>query len=478
MAIQIHPCLSQLLDGLLGIESREVFARAGTPNPVRFRFNGLKHHRAFQERLLEIEGFRLHPMTAFPEARSLVGHDTPIGKSLTHFLGEIYIQDPASMLPALILGPEPRDRVLDLCAAPGSKTTQLASIMGNRGTLVANDSSGRRLRSLVFNLRRMGVINTIVVRGYGEQYGNRYFEHFDAVLLDAPCSAVGTLHKSPEVLTWWTPERSRRLAVRQRDLLFSGLKALRPGGRLVYSTCTLVPDENEAVVEGALRDLPVELEEIGPVGLETRPGLTRFGSRRFDPRLRKAIRVYPHHGDTEGFFIARFRKTASFGESRVRRPPESLSTQGTVERGSADEFAARLAARYGWPDDVPADWLFVSGSGLHCGAAELREFPLWDKPVSLGLPIAHLKKPPVRLTTEGSHLLGGFARRNVHRLTDAEDLFRFVNRDTLSAEKTENGQVLVAFEGEVLGHALADGGKLLSRFPRVGWTFGPATDEK
>jgi NOL1/NOP2/sun family putative RNA methylase len=477
MAIQIRPDLLRLLDDLLGGESDEVLAQAGTPHPVRFRPNGLKHSRAFQERLLALEGFHFQSVREFPEAREVVSGDSSLGKSLTHFLGEIYIQDPASMLPAVILAPGPRDRVLDLCAAPGSKTTQLASIMGNRGAIVANDASGRRLRSLVFNLRRMGVLNTAVVRGHGEQYGNRYFEQFDAVLLDAPCSAVGTLHKSPEVLGWWKPERSERLAVRQKDLLHSGLKALRPGGRLVYSTCTLVPGENEAVVDFALKGFPVELEEIVPAGLKTRPGLTRFRNLRFDGRLRNAIRIYPHESETEGFFIALLRKTGSFGKPRLRCPIESLPPLSLTAEEVPAEAAGHLAARFDLPDEAFRGWFFAAGSELRCATVELEQFPLRDKPVCLGLPVAHMKNPPVRLTTEGSHLLGSLARGNIVELSGPGELFRFVNRHPLAAEETSAGQVLVAFEGEVVGHALADAGRLLSRFPRAGWTFGPGKVE-
>lgn len=470
--MRVSQDLRTLLDQLLGGEAERLLAQSGVRRPSTFRFNSLKHSRSFQERMLAAEGLTWDPCGGGLDLCRVRSEDgTTLGKSLGHFLGQIYIQDPASAAAAWALSPEPGENVLDLCAAPGSKTTLLAEMMENQGVLVANDVAMKRLRSLIFNLRRMGVANTAVVKSFGEQLGNLYFEAFDRILLDAPCSALGTLHKSPEVLSWWNCRRSAQLAKEQSGLLSSGLKALRPGGVLVYSTCTLAPEENEFIVNDALGRFPVELESLEIPGLSTRPGLTEFGGRRLDPQLTRTIRIYPHENECEGFFIARFRKTDSFGEARFRRPVTLLDLL-------SDQRAARpaLAAVGDWFGIKPSTfraWRFVTGAELCCCSADFADFPFRIRPVRIGLPVIHTKHRPFKLTTEGSHLFGSAASRRVVDLEDPEQLFAFANRMKLVSRESASEQVLVRFEEEVVGHGAVDRGFLQSRFPRTSWKFGP-----
>ncbi len=460
-----------LLDELVGSEAEALLAQTGARSPSTFRFNSLKHTRAFEERILAAEGITWEDTADGLGLCRVTGEaEISLGKSLAHFLGQIYIQDPASVAAACCLDPQPGERVLDLCAAPGSKTTQLAEMMGNRGVLVANDVSVKRLRSLIFNLRRMGVANTAVIRSFGEQLGNLYFETFDRVLLDAPCSALGTLHKSPEVLSWWTFRRSGQLAKEQVGLLFSGLKALRPGGVLVYSTCTLAPDENECVIDDALKRFPVELETLSLPGLRTRPGLSAYGGRSFDARLRQAVRIYPHENPCEGFFIARLRKTGSFGEPRFRRP--SPLVDPLAEPRAIRPILTAVADRYGFRVSDLEGWRFLTAAELCCCSAEFEGFPFRHRPVRAGLPVVHLKHRPYKLSTEGAHLFGGLARRQVVDLGMLEELFDFANRVKLAVDHPSSEQVLVRFEGHVVGHGAVSRGFLQSRFPRTGWKFG------
>lgn len=462
--------LYRLLDSVLADESHLFEESTSAPPPTSFRFSDLKHSRAFQEELLSLEDFK-YKGSPLPNAQQVTSQPHSIGKSLSHFLGHIYIQDLASMLPPLVLNPRPGEFVLDLCAAPGSKTTQLAAIMENRGAIIANDVATRRLKGLVFNLRRMGVTIAAVTKFFGQQIGNLYYERFDRVLIDAPCSALGTIGKSPEVTSWWTPSRSQRLAANQRQLIQSGLKALRPGGVLVYSTCTIVPEENEQVVEYALQNFPVVLEQISLPGFRHRPGLTKTGTDSYCKDLENTVRLYPFENPCEGFFIARLRKTDSFGTPRYRHPATQLQAFCEPKDAEVAEPLTEIADRFRIARETFDPGIVWREAGLAWSSQELAQLPFFEIPVIAGLPIVHTRGHCAKLTTEGSHLFGSCARNNVLDLPDNEALETYLNRGPIGTALAPSRQILISFKGSVIGHAMVDNGQILSRIPRVGWKF-------
>jgi len=232
-----------------------------------------------------------------------------IGKRLGHFLGLFYIQDAASMIPPLVLDPKPEETVLDLAAAPGSKTTQISAMMQNTGLLIANDSSSRRVRGLVGNVDRAGCLNVAVCRMDGNRIGRLLENSCDRVLVDAPCTCEGTIRKSHQVLNRWSVSAIQRFSRLQNGLIVSGFRALRPGGLMVYSTCTIAPEENEGVVTYLLSKfpnafvLPIELP-----GFVMRPALDTWKGESFPEPVRHCRRILPQDNDTEGFFLALIRK--------------------------------------------------------------------------------------------------------------------------------------------------------------------------
>ena len=374
------------------------------------------------------------------------------------------------MLPVIALNPKPGERVLDMCAAPGSKTTQLAATMRNQGLIIANDVSVKRLRSLMFNLRRMGVLNTAVCKGYGEQYGNVHFETFHRVLVDPPCSALGTLQKSPEVLSWWTPGRSEKLAGIQLRLVESGLKALKPGGVLTYSTCTITPAENEGVIDQILEKFPVQLEQIHLSGVKIRSGLTHYEGHQYRAELSKTVRLYPWDNQSEAFFVARLRKLESFGRKNEKDPSEEKSTYPDIdEKGIA--HLKSLADHYGLPPSIVGACYSSLQQDLYCLSLDLRDFPLSRLFVKAGLPVAHVRGNETVITTEGAHLFGHLATDNTIELNDLEEMERYVNRESITIPIGDRFQVLVRYSGAAIGHGLSRSGRLLSRFPRTGWRF-------
>jgi 16S rRNA (cytosine1407-C5)-methyltransferase len=215
--------------------------------------------------------------------------------------GLFYIQSLSSMIPILVLNPQPNETVLDMAAAPGSKTTQLAAAMENTGTIIANDPSSSRTFKLKNNLEMQHVTNTEIISKDGQSLWRDYPEHFDKVLIDVPCSMEGTFScLEPSSYKYWSPKKVKQLAKMQKWLLRSAVSATKPGGVIVYSTCTLSEDENEKNIEWILEKEKnsLQLENISI------PGISSY------PTLLGTLRILPSE-TMEGFFVAKLRKVAS-----------------------------------------------------------------------------------------------------------------------------------------------------------------------
>lgn len=228
-----------------------------------------------------------------------------IGNLKEHFLGYFYIQEAASLLPAVVLEPSEDDVVLDMAAAPGSKTTQMAAMMENKGLIIANEYKYIRLKPLQINLQRCGVANTILTLHYGERIKGKYKK----ILLDAPCSGTGAIRKSLKTLKIYNKHMIKKLANAQRNLLFNGFNILEKNGTLVYSTCSLEPEENEKVVNSLLENFEdAKLEEIKIKNLKRSEAILNFENKTFNEEIKKCLRIWPQDNNTGGFFIAKIRK--------------------------------------------------------------------------------------------------------------------------------------------------------------------------
>lgn len=272
--------------------------------PTHVRVNTPRIDREKFRRAMAERGYRLTPVAGIPESFQWESPETP-GGTLEYFRGWYQVQGLTSMLPVLILNAQPGERVLDLCAAPGGKATFLAQRTRNQALIVANDVSHRRIGILRSHSDRLGITSIVVTRYYGQSFPTRI--PFDRILLDPPCSAEGTYRVGARPPLTEDPEVSRRLQRLQRMLLMHALKLLRPGGTLVYSTCTYAPEENEAVLQPAVE---AERAEMVPIHLAfpCSPGIETWNGQRFHPSLKQAARYYPHLVDSWGFFIACLRK--------------------------------------------------------------------------------------------------------------------------------------------------------------------------
>lgn len=240
-----------------------------------------------------------------PEAELKLLQETPY-----YHQGEIYVQSLSSMLVPMILNPQPGDRVLDMTAAPGSKSTQIARMLKGEGHLYANEKIRNRFFKLKANLESQGYQNITVSMQTGEIYGRFHPHFFDKVLLDAPCSSEGRfLADNPKTYLYWKPLKIKEMVSKQRNLIKSAIKTLRPGGTLVYSTCTYAPEENEKIIDWALKqfegqicvkDFELEIEN-------QMDGLTQWKGKAFSEDVRKTKRILPDE-TMDAFFIAKIKK--------------------------------------------------------------------------------------------------------------------------------------------------------------------------
>jgi NOL1/NOP2/sun family putative RNA methylase len=299
------------LPRLVPAKQFDTVLRAFVRRPTTFRVNTLKTTRDAVQSQLSALGFQVDAVPWYDDAfilrnkskRELI--ETPVYTN-----GEIYVQGLASMLPPLILDPHPGDKVCDLTAAPGSKTTQIAAMMNNTGEIIANDRSKIRLGKLVANLKLQGVTNARTRLSAGEDLWKRFPEYFDKVLVDAPCSLEGRFEAGNEKSFGdWSLRKVNFLSAIQCHLLRSAVTMTKPGGVIVYSTCTLSPEENEQVVDWVLNKEPdvVEVESINLAIANLQPGIIHWERKEFSPPVRATIRILPSEL-LEGFYVAKLRK--------------------------------------------------------------------------------------------------------------------------------------------------------------------------
>jgi NOL1/NOP2/sun family putative RNA methylase len=277
------------------------------------RCNTLKISPEKLKKRLEEKGWKINqPYKDYPEIMIIENNLGPgeLGKAEEHLLGYFYVQEISSMLSILALKPTEEDIFLDLCASPGSKTTQAAARMNNKGSIIANDSKLGRLIILASNLEKCGVSNTVITQNDGIDLCIRYRREqifFDKILVDAPCSGEGTLRSSPETFIMWNEKMTGKFSRIQRHLAENAIGCLKVGGELLYSTCTHAPEENEEVVQHLLDNFDIEIQEIN-LPLKTRPGITEWQDNKFSEEMKKCVRIYPQDNDTEGFFVCKIKK--------------------------------------------------------------------------------------------------------------------------------------------------------------------------
>lgn len=381
----------------------------------------------------------------------------PLGSTAEHLSGLFYIQEASSMLPvaALFADGDTPARVMDVAAAPGSKTTQIAARMGNRGMLLANEFSASRVKVLHANISRCGIANTALTHFDGRVFGAALPECFDAILLDAPCSGEGVVRKDPDALKNWSLASNQDIANTQRELIDSAFHALRPGGTLVYSTCTLNRDENESVVNWLLERYPdaVHVLPLGDLFPTADQALTAEGY----------LHVFPQIYDCEGFFVARLQKTAAIDplpapDYKVGKFP--FVPMKTRESHTVIDAARRVGIEWDeslvlWQRDKEV-WLFPKEIEPLLGKVRFSR---------IGIKLAETHNKGFRWQHEAVIALANLAELG-HELTSADAQEWYRGRDVYPENGPSQDDVIVTFQGFPLGLAKRIGSRLKNSYPR------------
>jgi len=443
--------------------------------PAALWTNTLKTRPERLASLLPADGIPLKPLGWRPGGFKLLVQDTKPGKHWG-FLGGLYhVQEEASLLPVYLLDPRPGDRVLDLCAAPGNKTAQIAVAMGNRGTIVANDRDFNRIRAVHHMTERLGILNACTTLYDGANYP-KAAGLFDKVLVDVPCSCEGTIRKNPELALDPTGWLSRKMSGGQSALLRKAFQLCKPGGRIVYSSCTYAPEENEAVIDTLLREAGRSAVHLVPARVEgflASKGLTSWSGESYDESLQLAMRVWPHQNDTGGFFVAVLEKGAVHDRSPVLEgvPPESIEPAGS--------WLEILEQRFGIPRNGFEGYTFFQRT-----ARDLRIVnrdhrpPIKPEPESMGMVFMRAQSRFPKLTTAAAMVFGGESTRN-RIVLDAQQIQAYVRRQDarVRGEQSEFctgiGYVLVRHQGVDFGVAFyvpgerGEDARIQSLFPKA-----------
>jgi len=381
MLNQLPQAFVQKMNELLEDEFHDFIKSYEQTPHLGLRVNTLK---VAVEDFLNLSPFSLSPVAWTREGFYYDKNDKP-GKHPYHEAGLYYIQEPSAMAAVEYLQPEPGEKVLDLCAAPGGKTTQIAAKMKQQGLLIANEIVPSRAKVLSQNVERMGIQNCIVLNEKPERLADQFEHFFDRVLVDAPCSGEGMFRKDPDVLKEWSLAQVEACSRRQLYILEDASRMLRTGGRLVYSTCTFSPEENEQVIaEFAAKHPEFEIESV-----ELLPGF-EMGRREWlqteDAHVERTIRIWPHRVKGEGHYIAVLRKTDGAECWRAQKPVKSKLSRKQLQEyyafalehlnktpeGNFQLFGEQL---YLIPSEMPSlQGLKVIRPGLHLGSIKKNRF--------------------------------------------------------------------------------------------------------
>lgn len=407
------------------------------------------------------KGWQLEPVPWCEEGFWIEADESqvPLGNTAEHMSGLFYIQEASSMMPVAALFDNQGDdftSVLDMAAAPGSKTTQIAAKMENAGVLVANEFSASRVKVLHANIERCGVRNTALSNYDGRVFGGWLPEQFNAVLIDAPCSGEGTVRKDADAMKNWNKESVISISETQKDLIESAFHALKPNGVMVYSTCTLSVEENQQVclhLKETFGDL-VEFESLADLFTGAEKSLTEEGF----------LHIFPQVYDCEGFFVAKIRKTGSVDAPKVKKrlgkfPFEKASAK--IENDIATQLKDTLGVSL--PDDTSI-WLRDNDVWLFPSALEpmLGEFRF----SRMGIKIAEAHKKGYRWQHQVATTLATGEESMCVALSIDDAREWFMGRDVRPVELSGKGEVFVKFDNDVIGLGKWVGNRIKNGLPR------------
>jgi 16S rRNA C967 or C1407 C5-methylase (RsmB/RsmF family)/NOL1/NOP2/fmu family ribosome biogenesis protein len=401
------------------------------------------------------------------------GEERP-GRHPYHAAGLYYLQDPSAMAAAVLLDPQPGEWVLDLCAAPGGKATHIAGRLGNEGLLVANEVVRSRAAIVSENLERFGATNTLITSSPAETLAEQWPDLFDRVLVDAPCSAEGMFRKSEAARREWRPSVVAGCAARQETILAAAARMVRPGGRLVYATCTFAPEEDEAIIAQFLHAHP-DFHLLPP---PTLPGFDPGRPDWIEPSLaaglplERCVRLWPHRAPGEGHFLAAMEREEE--KSQIPNPKSQMGRQGdsgkageTRRQGAKSKIQNQSPLRTFWEGamvrPLPEGEVALFGEWLHWLPAPPS---LWQgiKPVRAGWQLGRLAGNRLE---PAHHLVMGLRPADVRQTVEVDmgTAERYLRGLTFEAAGGD-GWVLVMLDGFPLGWGKRVQGVVKNHYPR------------
>ena len=331
--------MSKMMDVFTLDELLEVLEANEVQRPLTIRTNSLKTRRRDLAQALINRGVNLDPVGKWSKVGLVVySSQVPLGATPEYLAGHYILQGASSLLPVMTLAPQENEKILDMAAAPGGKTTHIAALMRNSGLLYANDANKNRCKAVVGNLHRLGITNTVVCNYDGRQLPS-VMKGFDRVLLDAPCSGTGVIAKDPSVKTSKNQRDFQLCSHLQKELILAAIDCVdaksKTGGYIVYSSCSVLPEENEAIVDYALKKRRVKLV---PTGLDFGvKGFTKFKEFRYHPSLEHSRRFYPHTHNMDGFFVAKLKKLDNKIPTTFNNQPDNEEVDKKDEEKEEEE---------------------------------------------------------------------------------------------------------------------------------------------
>ncbi len=433
--------------------------------PITLRFSVSLPEQKIIVTNLKNYGIELEPFQFIPNAYFVLQGEDIVGKTLEHSIGKYYIQSLSSMIPPLVLKPDENDVVMDLCAAPGSKSTQLAKLMNNKGTLYSNEPNFNRVKALVHNLDKMNSVNMSVLKHRGELLSKYFEEYFDKILVDAPCSALGVIQKKNEIIKWWESERVDRISELQLKLLISAIKMAKTGGEIVYSTCTLTIEENEFVINKVLEKYPVELIEF-KIDIPHQPGFTEFNNYKFHPSLSLTKRILPWKIKSEGFFISKLKKIAKTEPAKKVILPKSKKKILTAGNKNIKQYLNNIHNHFGIPFEILNNYKYVfRGNNINFISGNWLEYNP-DFFERIGTKFGLIDKNNFgRLHSHAAQILGKYATKNIFELKNEKELRLYFSGGIIKRTHEAKGQKIVKYKNMVLGTGVALKETFKSQFP-------------
>lgn len=463
-----HPLPEAFLSkqqALLGAEYPNFISTYESPASRGLRINTLKVEN---EHVIANMPFTLRPIPWIKEGYYYSAADRP-GKHPYHAAGLYYIQEPSAMAVVEVLAPQPHERILDLAAAPGGKATQVAVKMQNTGVLIANEIHPVRAKALSENIERLGITNTIVTNESVKRLAAQWPGYFDRIVLDAPCSGEGMFRKDEDARAEWSLQAVQQCSQRQMELLDDAAVLLKPGGRLVYSTCTFAPEENEHVIEQFLQRHPdwtlIPIEHLHG----WQPGRPVWSESK-NPHLVNTARLWPHHVNGEGHFIALLEKGVAETPIHIPNRKEKRSKHKASKADAAHNEAIAYFQQFykatirDW--EVDSEHLMLFGTHLYLlpsTAPSIEQI----KVLRAGLHLGEVKKN--RFEPSHSLALALKAKQTKHAIdlqAGQSEIAAYLRGETITANTAHNGWCLVLVDGYPLGWGKASQGIVKNHYPK------------